>query len=395
MTCRNYWLLLLALSACDAKSSASEQAHAKPNSSESEHKGDPEHRDEPEHEALPTRVKLSPQVVVDAKIECAPARKELLTITLALPGEVSVDPDKSARVASPVSGRLAKVTFKEGSVVKKGDLLATVRIPDLAKLRAERVFALVKATTARSNATRLQELSQKGLAANQEVANATAEATSLEAETRALDEQIAALGMGNSASELRLRAPIDGIVLSRSAVIGQPVTSADTIASIADLSEVWFLARVFEKDLAAIQLGAAAEVELNAFPKRRFAGKVEYLGQQIDPAARTLTARIRLTNSDEALRIGLFGTAQVATAAGQSQPVLVVPRSAVSEVAGKSVVFVRQQDGDFDMHEVALGESNLGRIHVLSGLREGENVVTRGAFTLKSAVLRNSLAEEE
>jgi cobalt-zinc-cadmium efflux system membrane fusion protein len=380
------WLFVLALSACDAKSTAPAQPTP---SAESEH------HDEPGHEALPTRVKLSSQVIADAKIEFAPTTKETLTITISLPGEVSVDPDKSARVASPVSGRLTKISFKEGSAVKKGELLATVRIPDLAKLRAARASAAAKATTARTNATRLQELSLKGLAANQELANATAEATSLEAETHALDEQIQALGMGNSASELRLRAPIAGVVLSRSAVVGQPLTPEDTIASIADLSEVWFLGRVFEKDLAAIQLGARAEVELNAFPKRRFDGTVEYLGRQIDPTVRTLTARVRLANADDSLRIGLFGTAHVATASSHSHPVLTVPRSAISEVGGKTVVFVHQPDGDFDMHEVVLGESNLGKVQILSGLREGENVVTRGAFTLKSAVLRDSLKEEE
>jgi len=385
-----YWLVALALSACDTKS----REEAKPNATASA-SAETGHRDEPEHEAFPTRVKLSQQVITDAKIECALAAKEVLTLTLTLPGEVTVDPDKSARVASPVSGRLAKIAFKEGSKVKKGELLATVRIPDLARLRADRASAAVKAATARSNATRLQELAQKGLAANQEVANATAEAASLEAEMHALDEQIQALGMGSAASELRLLAPISGVVLSRSAVIGQPVTPENTIASIADLSEVWFLGRVFEKDLAAVQLGAQAEVELNAFPQRRFDGKVEYVGQQIDTTARTLTARIRLTNADDALRIGLFGNAHVAIGSGQSHPVLVVPRSAVSEVGGKSVVFVRQTDGDFDVHEVVLGESNLGKIQILSGLREGENVVVRGAFTLKSAVLRNSLAEEE
>lgn len=388
MSQRALWLLAFALGACDAKPAEPSRPAASANA-------ETEHRDEPEHEALPTRVKLSPLVIAEAKIELAPAAKEALTITITLPGEVSVDPDKSARVASPVSGRLAKITFKEGSTVKKGDLLATVRIPDLAKLRADRASAVARANTARTNATRLQELSLKGLAANQEVSNATAEATALEAEAHAFEEQIQGLGMGASASELRLRAPIDGVVLARAAVIGQPVTPEDTIASIADLSEVWFLGRVFEKDLSAIQLGARAEVELNAFPKRRFDGKVEYLGQQIDPTVRTLTARIRLTNSDDALRIGLFGAAHVATASSHSEPVLCVPRSAISEVGGKTVVFVRQTDGDFDMHEVVLGESNLGKVQILSGLREGENVVTQGAFTLKSAVLRNSLAEEE
>lgn len=356
-----------------------------------------DHKDEPEHEGLPKKVKLSDKVIASAKIQTAPTTKEVLSITLALPGEVSVDPDKNARVSSPVPGRLSQVLFKEGSVVQKGAVLATVRIPDLAKVRSAYAAASAKAATARTNATRLQELSQKGLSSNQEMLNAKAEADALEAEAKALDQQLRTLGMATTGegSELALRAPISGIVVSRSAVVGQPITTEETIANIADLSEVWFLGRVFEKDLDDLHTGAKAEVQLNAFPKRRFAGTVEYVGRQIDPVARTVTARIRLTNQDDVLRLGLFGIAHVAIGAEQSDPVLVVPRSAIVEISGKPVVFVRQPDGDFEVHDVVLGQSNLGKVQVLSGLREGEKVVTEGAFTIKSAVLRGSLAEED
>jgi cobalt-zinc-cadmium efflux system membrane fusion protein len=360
-------------------------------------KGKSDHRDEREHEGLPKRVKLSEKVIADAKIELAPANKQVLAITLALPGEVAVDPDKNARVSSPVPGRLSQVLFKEGSHVTKGAALASVRIPDLAKVRSAHAAAAAKAASSRTNATRLDELSQKGLASNQETLDAKAEADALEAEAKALDQQLKTLGLGagSDGSELVLRAPISGVVVSRSAVVGQPVGTEETIANIADLSEVWFLARVFEKDLDEIHTGATTEVQLNAFPKRRFPGSVEYIGRQIDPVARTLTARIRLTNQDDILRLGLFGVAHVAIATEESAPVLVVPRSAVAEISGKSVVFVRQPDGDFEVHEVALGQSNLGKVQVLSGLREGERVVVEGAFTVKSAVLRSAFAEEE
>lgn len=76
-------------------------------------------------------------------------------------------------------------------------------------------------------------------------------------------------------------------------------------------------------------------------------------------------------------------------------PALVVPRTALTEVAGKTVVFVHHKDGDFELHEVVLGASALGRVEIASGLREGEEVVTSGAFTLKSAVLKSTIAEEE
>jgi cobalt-zinc-cadmium efflux system membrane fusion protein len=355
-----------------------------------------DHRDEPDHEELPRRVRLSDQVITQAKIRTEPASKEVLAITVTLPGEIAVDPDKSARLSSPVAGQLSRLTFQEGSSVRRGELLARVRIPDLSRLRAEQASAHAKASSMRANATRLEELLAKGFAARQEALDARAQAEALEAEERSATEQLRLLGSGASGNaELALRAPISGVIISRSAVLGQPVRGEDVIADIADLSEVWFLGRVFEKDLERVRVGAAAEVELNAFPQRHFSGAIEYVSRQIDPIARTVTARVRLHNADGALRLGLFGTAHVSSGSAQTEPVLVTARSAVTEISGKPVVFVRQPDGDFELHEVSLGESSLGRVRVLSGLREGEAVVVDGVFTLKSSVLRGSLAEEE
>jgi cobalt-zinc-cadmium efflux system membrane fusion protein len=185
------------------------------------------------------------------------------------------------------------------------------------------------------------------------------------------------------------------VVVARDAIVGQPVTADQTIATIADLAEVWFLGRVFEKNLGQVQVGAPAEIQLNAYPKERFTGSIEYLGKQIDPTARTVVARIRLTNRGDFLRIGLFGVARVGTGdEAKKKPVLVVPRSAVTEIGNKPTVFVRQPDGDFDLHEVVLGEGALGKVEVVNGLREGEQAVVEGVFTLKSAVLKNTFGEE-
>ena len=355
------------------------------------------HSDEPEHEGVAKRVRVPPAVVKDAKIVVAPVAKESLPITLVLPGELAPDPDRSARVSSPVAGRLDQISFKEGSTVKKGDVLAIVRVPELGKIRSAQAAAAAKATAARSNADRLKALVDKKLAAEQEALTAKAEAEALEAESRALSEQLRAMGTGEGGGpQLTLRAPVSGTVVSRDAVVGQPVTAEQAIATVADLSELWYLGRVFEKDLGRVKVGAQAEVTLNAYPKERFNGSVEYISRQIDPVARTLTARIRLQNREELLRIGLFGNARVATGEAQAHPAqLVVPRSAVVEIAGKPVVFVRQADEDYELHDVILGESALGKVEVLNGLREGEQVVVQGAFTLKSIALKSTIAEEE
>src|SRR5207248_3268546 len=132
--------------------------------------------------------------------------------------------------------------------------------PEIGKVRASHSATVAKAASARANAERLEVLAEKGLSPKQEAVAARAEADALDAESKAFGEQLSALGMGaqGSGSELALRAPVSGTVVARDAVVGQPVSTEQTIASIADLSEAWFLARVFEKDLGRLETGAAA-----------------------------------------------------------------------------------------------------------------------------------------
>lgn len=365
----------------------------KPKEKEPEQAG--AHADEPKHDELPRRVRLTKEVIAAAKIKDAPVGREMLAQTLLLPGEVVSDPDRSARVSAPVAGRLVQVLLREGAVVKKGDLLATVRVTEAAKVRSQQSGATAKAAAAKANAERLETLAAKGLAAKQEAVSARAEADALAAESRGLGEELGVLGLGGSGSDIAIHAPLGGTVVMRDAVVGQPVTSDQPIATISDLSDLWFLGRVFEKDLGKLNVGAKAEVVMNAHPKERFEGSVEYIGKQLDPTARTVTARIVLRNREDLLRIGLFGNARVSMLdAHPKAAVMVVPTDAVTEIGGKTVVFVRQADDDFELHEVVTGESSLGKTEIASGLREGENVVFDGVFTLKSAVLKGTLAED-
>jgi cobalt-zinc-cadmium efflux system membrane fusion protein len=344
-------------------------------------------------------VQLSEEVLSAAGVRTQRVERELLVSTIDLPGEIALDPDRSARVASPIPGRIEAVMFKEGQRVQKGDALLVIRVPELGKVRSDLAATRAQAKAARLTADRLRGLKEAQLASEQAYLSAEAEAQSLELSAIAAQDRVSALGLGSkgNASSLIIRAPLTGVVLLRSAVVGQPVSSEQVVAELADLSQVWFLGRVFEKDLGLLRIGSAAEVLLNAYPSSAFSGVVEYLGHQVDPIARTLTARIRLTNHDDLLRVGLFGSARVSTEGkDDSRPAtLAVPRGALTEIAGKQVVFVRQADRDFELHEVTTGRAAGGKVEVLSGLREGEQVVSEGTFTLKSSVLKATLAEEE
>jgi cobalt-zinc-cadmium efflux system membrane fusion protein len=354
---------------------------------------------EHEHEELPKHVKLTSKAIADARIRTEPTRKNTLAVTISLPGEIATDPDRSARIASPADGKVEEVRFKEGANVKKGDVLAIIRVPELGKVRGAQAAVSMKAKAARANADRLEALLEQRLTSEQAVVDAEAEAHALSVEARALAGELAAMGAGvqNGAPFLlALRSPVDGTIISRDAVVGQPVAANHTLASIANLSEVWFVGRVFEKDLERLKIGVGAEVQLNAYAKERFQGKVDFIGQAIDPVGRTVTARITLANRNDLLRIGLFGMAHVATGEAEAhEPRLLVPRSAVTEIGQKNVVFVKQNDEEFELHEIVLGDGALGKVEVISGLREGEEVVIDGVFTLKSVVLKGTMMEED
>lgn len=355
------------------------------------------HADEAEHPALPTRIRLTPEVVRDAHVATAPVTRGALAEAVSLGGELTADPDRVARISSPSPGRIERVLFQEGKPVKKGDVLATIRVPELGSLRSAYAATLAKAKAARSNAARIKDLLSQRLASEQSYIDANASADALEAEAKASGEQLKATGAeaAGSSPELVLRSPVSGVVMARDAVVGQPVSSAQVLGSIADLSQVWFLGRVFEKDLGRIRVGARADVVLNAYPREHFSGSIAYLGQQVDPIARTVTARVPLDNRGGLLRVGLFGNAQIATGElGKKPPTLLVPDSAITDLAGNPTVFVRQADGDFDAHSVVVGDTAAGQTEILSGLRDGELVVSDGVFTLKSAVLKSSLGEE-
>lgn len=249
------------------------------------------------------------------------------------------------------------------------------------------------------NAERLQSLAAKALASGQEVTVATAEAAALEAEVAAARQTLDAFGQGEGAAQggsarVTIRSPLSGFVLSRDGVQGQSVDAAHVIAVVGDLDRAYFLGRLFEKDLARVKVGAAVDVRLNAYPDEVFQGTIETIGRQIDPAARTVTARVIVRNHGDLVKVGLFGGARVVVAAAEGPKArVVVPLAAVTRVADKDVAFVRQPDGDFEVHQVTLGRAAEGRVEILGGLRVGEDVVVNGVFTLKSAVLKSTFGE--
>lgn len=390
-------LTLLLVLGCDRPAPPTASQPAAPRGMAAD--GGSEHSDEQQHEELPSKVRLQARVVADAGIKTATVKSEALPQTVSLTGQLISDPDRTAKVTARVPGRIVQVGFKEGDRIRQGALLALIESPELARARASLTAASAKARTARQNFERLQRVAEKGLASGQEMSSADADLQTLDAEMRAARQTLSAFGAeaeSGDGARMEIRAPVAGFVLTRDAIRGQTVAAEHVLFTVADLDQAYFTARLFEKDMARVKAGSVAEVHLNAYPNETFLGRVENVGRALDEQQRTVMARIAVSNRNDLLKVGLFGTALVVVEDNAPRtPRPVVPLSAVTKITEHDSVFVHHPDGDFEMHRVTLGRSAVGKVEIVAGLRVGEDVVTDGVFTLKSAILRGTFGEEE
>jgi multidrug efflux pump subunit AcrA (membrane-fusion protein) len=198
------------------------------------------------------------------------------------------------------------------------------------------------------------------------------------------DEQIAELERTRQPRKtLQVSAPQDGFVTEKSVVEGQLVDPGMKLYRLADLSLVWVQAQIYEQDLSYIHLGQEATVTLSYLPDREFRGRVTYVYPNVDEKTRTARVRMEFHNPGYFLKPGMFATVQVASELEPSA--LLVPDMAILRSGEKNTVFVALEGGKFDPRTVTLGpQAENDNFQVLSGLKEGERVVTSGQFMLDS-----------
>jgi cobalt-zinc-cadmium efflux system membrane fusion protein len=183
------------------------------------------------------------------------------------------------------------------------------------------------------------------------------------------------------------------VVVEKEITQGEVIESGKKVFTISDLSTVWVLLNIFEKDLAQITRNTTVKIQTESYLGETFGGKVAYIGDVIDPQNRTVPLRVEVPNPGRRLKPGMFATAEVVSS-GALAKAIVIPASAIQKIEGKPVAFVRQSDSSFAKKELQLGKEMSGKVEVKSGLTEGEQVVIEGSFTLKSELLKGTLAED-
>lgn len=186
---------------------------------------------------------------------------------------------------------------------------------------------------------------------------------------------------GSATRTLLLRAPRGGEVTEKMVIEGQAVKAGDNLFQIADARLLWVEVAIFEQDAAAVRVGSAATITVDAIPGQTFRGRVTFIYPQLDAKTRTLTARLEVENPGGALRPGMYGAAELATAGRRS---VSVPLEAVLPTGTKNIVFVNRGDGRFLPREVRVGLRGDSLVEIVEGLKPGDEVVASATFLLDS-----------
>jgi len=191
---------------------------------------------------------------------------------------------------------------------------------------------------------------------------------------------------------LELKAPIDGVIIERAATVGEQVEKSVAIYTISDPAQLWAIAEVKERDIAAVQIGQAAAFTTLAFPDEKFHGRVILIGNQVEAGSRTVEVRIAVDNAAGRLKPGMFADVEIVTT--MLDNVLQIPDRALETEGENQIVFVALAPDKFEKRVVKLGLEQAGQVQILDGVKAGENVVTDGSFILKSELLKGQLGEE-
>jgi membrane fusion protein, heavy metal efflux system len=339
-------------------------------------------------------VPFSQDAVQRAGIVMMPVASETSAAEIRLPGLVEPNAYRQVVVTPLVAGRLTKVGPALGDHVRQGQTMAEIYSPALAEAQTRYISAKAMLDAHDRELQRTQKLVEIGAASRQELERIHAEHAAQSAAVQGARSQLELLGLSASmldsltagqsvTATTGVPAPIDGVVTERAGNVGLNVDPATKLFTVVDLSTVWVVANVYEKDLSGVRVGSEA-VTTSADAGLKVRGRIAYIDPQVSAETRTARVRIEVPNPRGELRLGMYVDVVVTGASGTSTPR--IPRSAVQNVGDRTVVYLSSpnEPGKFIEREVRLGQPSGGDVEVTSGVQPGDVVVTEGSFFVRA-----------
>jgi Cu(I)/Ag(I) efflux system membrane fusion protein len=308
-------------------------------------------------------VKLSPGKIQRTGVKSERAEPRIIRTVIRAPGTIQLDERRISVISMRAESWVQKVTnVTTGTRVTKGQPLMEIYSPVVASAAAEYVATITSKTTGG------QGLYGRG--SRQRLVNLDVPDTAIAAMEKTGSVPIA----------IDWLAPRDGIVLERNAIEGMRAQPGDVLFRVADISVVWAMIDVAERDLGSLAIGQAVIVRARSFPGREFAGKINVVYPQLNRETRTARVRVELANADSILLPDLYVDAEIET--GSAQPVLAVPESAILDTGSRQAVFVEKGQGRFEPRQVKLGHRGGGYVEIREGISAGEPIVVSANFLI-------------
>lgn len=349
------------------------------------------HGGESHGEAPEGTIRMTGEQIHAARIDLAEAGPGVVVRRLSLPGTVSASADRIARVPARVAGIVTALNKRLGDHVAAGDVLAVIESAEIATAKAEYLAALRTTELARVTFEREQRLWQRRISAEQDFLKARTDWQEAQIRLDLARQKLAAFGLSQAEVETlpqqpiealrrqEVRAPIAGRITARPIVLGAAVTADAEVYTVADLSVVWVELAVPTTDIIFVTEGMTVRVRSEG--DTRGEGRLVFLSPVLDPETRSARAVVEMPNPNNAFRPGGYVTADLATA---EQPVdVLIPRTAVQQIGGESVAFVRTAEG-FEKREIVLGRGDQENVEVAFGLDPGETYAATNTFVLKA-----------
>ncbi len=315
-------------------------------------------------------------------------------------GVVQANSYKETPVVSLVGGIVRSVRGELGQNVKRGQTIAVVFSNELADAQSRYLTALAALDEHHRHHLRTIKLVEIGAASRQDLEMAMSQYREAESNVANLRQKLLLLGMtpqrvdalnstAQISSDVTVTAPATGTLTSRTVNPGEVIEANKELMRVTDLSTVWVIGQVYEKDLAKVRIGSGANITSDAYQGRIFRGRVSYVDPKIDPATRTAQVRIELANPGQALKIGMYVNVAFGALGIAEKTMTSVPKNAVQAVGNRQVVFVAtEKPNEFVLRSVRLGPESNGFYPVLEGLNVGDRVVTEGNFLLRAEWLK-------
>jgi cobalt-zinc-cadmium efflux system membrane fusion protein len=345
----------------------------------------------------PNLVQLS--AALQEKVQLVKVGQAEIREVLHIPGSIQVDEQRVARIGAPVTGRIAEIDAVLGQQVKHGQSLATLNSTELAQNQLVYIKALQQIDLQGKAVERARMLLDADVISKAEVQRRESELSAAQAELNAASNQLEVLGMSpqgigkltksNQMHALSsVSARISGTVISRKINLGQVVQPADELFVVADLTRVYAVAEVPERQVDLIAVGQEVNIEVPALHQSTIKGKLIYVGDIVNPQTRTVTVRSEIDNRTKTLKPDMLVSMLV-----QSKPLpkLAIPVQGVVRENDKDHVFVQVAPNKYRLREVTLGSEYQNMVAVVNGLEAGEVVVSEGAFHVNNERKRKEL----